>query len=369
MKNDLNIEELFKEHLSSFEADVDPSVWNAVQSQISQGAASAGTGAATKTALSSIKTMVISGITLVSGVALGYVFFSDSAEENKPEQNTNTVSVVDDNATRSVEDVAEMTAVQADTFAMVVTSPNDPQKKEKIQVTVKEPVFTNRSIVERWLTPGSDRRTMQPNNNDEITESDSKKNNETRVDESQLLIEKQPKNENRPVAIIQLSAQAGPAPLTVDFSNLGDGSGCSWDFGDGNSVDGEIATHVYREPGNYVVKLTVRDKDGHTATDKVLVEVVQGSEVKVERFNTFTPNGDGYNDEFKLKGTNIQYFFMQVFTRNGKEVFRSNSIDQGWNGNDTQGKPMPEDVYLYVFKAMGTDGRVIPGKGEVTLQR
>ena len=36
----------------------------------------------------------------------------------------------------------------------------------------------------------------------------------------------------------------------------------SWDFGDGNTSDGQIVTHKYLEPGNYTVSLNVTDSEG-----------------------------------------------------------------------------------------------------------
>jgi PKD repeat protein len=63
--------------------------------------------------------------------------------------------------------------------------------------------------------------------------------------------------------------RTGGAPLEVNFD-----AGCTisdagiesyeWDFGDGQSGEGEQATHVYEIPDNYVVTLTVTDTDGET---------------------------------------------------------------------------------------------------------
>lgn len=47
-----------------------------------------------------------------------------------------------------------------------------------------------------------------------------------------------------------------------------------WDFGDGNTASGEIATHNYSSKGNYTAKLTVRDKDGLSDTTEVSVTVI-----------------------------------------------------------------------------------------------
>ncbi|KKL60359.1 hypothetical protein LCGC14_2206110, partial [marine sediment metagenome] len=51
----------------------------------------------------------------------------------------------------------------------------------------------------------------------------------------------------------------------------------SWDFGDGNSGEGETASHEYTEPGEYTVILTITADHEETATATVTVTVVTPS--------------------------------------------------------------------------------------------
>ncbi len=46
-----------------------------------------------------------------------------------------------------------------------------------------------------------------------------------------------------------------------------------WDFGDGNNATGMYADHVYSEPGEYVVTLTVTDNEGAENTIEYLLVV------------------------------------------------------------------------------------------------
>ncbi|MFQ5812688.1 MAG: PKD domain-containing protein [Anaerolineae bacterium] len=46
-----------------------------------------------------------------------------------------------------------------------------------------------------------------------------------------------------------------------------------WDFGDGSKGSGEVVTHVYKEPGDYKVTLTVTDDDGASDSDTTWAEI------------------------------------------------------------------------------------------------
>ncbi len=62
---------------------------------------------------------------------------------------------------------------------------------------------------------------------------------------------------------------SGYAPLTVNFSDRSNpGTGAivswSWDFGDNNTSEEQNPTHIYENPGNYTVSLTVIDENDST---------------------------------------------------------------------------------------------------------
>jgi gliding motility-associated-like protein len=92
--------------------------------------------------------------------------------------------------------------------------------------------------------------------------------------------------------------------------------------------------------------------------------------------NTFTPNGDGRNEVFRLRGqgiTKVNYF--RVYDRWGKLVYEATNADDAdsaaWNGglhNET-GKPVNSGVFVYVFEIQCITGQTVSGKGNVTLIR
>lgn len=74
-----------------------------------------------------------------------------------------------------------------------------------------------------------------------------------------------------PVADFQAVPLTGPAPLTVNFTDDSTGRVTSWEwkFGDGSTSDEQNPQHIYQNPGEYTVTLTV---DGPNGTDSIVRE-------------------------------------------------------------------------------------------------
>lgn len=81
--------------------------------------------------------------------------------------------------------------------------------------------------------------------------------------------------------------------------------------------------------------------------------------------NSFTPNGDGINDLFIIRGLS-DYPEIVVFNRLGKIVYQSGSYRNNWNGIDIEGETLPSDTYWYVIKIKDIREEV---KGFVYLKR
>lgn len=91
--------------------------------------------------------------------------------------------------------------------------------------------------------------------------------------------------------------------------------------------------------------LTVTSGDGCSASDKILVSVLEMPKIP----NAFTPNGDGSNDLW-----NIQYLesypgaVITVVNRYGKQVFYSLGYTSPWDGRQ-DGNDLPSGTYYYVI--------------------
>jgi gliding motility-associated-like protein len=90
----------------------------------------------------------------------------------------------------------------------------------------------------------------------------------------------------------------------------------------------------------------------------------------------FSPNGDGQNDAFRVRGEGIARVQLLVYSQTGMEVFRAGDVaaalETGWDGT-FGGQPLPAGVYSWFLSGQFADGRPlrVNGKsyGQVTLVR
>jgi gliding motility-associated-like protein len=82
----------------------------------------------------------------------------------------------------------------------------------------------------------------------------------------------------------------------------------------------------------------------------------------------FSPNGDGINDVWEIKGFGVSKYDMKVFNRWGQLMFHSTSQKQGWDGR-FNGAIQPMDAYAYVLYIEFSDGVSANKTGNVTLLR
>ena len=84
--------------------------------------------------------------------------------------------------------------------------------------------------------------------------------------------------------------------------------------------------------------------------------------------NVFSPNNDGKNDLLFIYGNYISKVEMHIFNQWGQKIATIANKSQGWDGR-YKGNPQPVGVYVYVLKAILTDGRTVSLKGSITLVR
>ncbi len=84
--------------------------------------------------------------------------------------------------------------------------------------------------------------------------------------------------------------------------------------------------------------------------------------------NSFTPNGDGKNDIFRIPpGIFFHLDILAVYDRYGNEIFKTAEITKGWDGT-YKGIAAPPGTYIYVVKGTGLK-EAFQLKGSIILIR
>jgi len=99
--------------------------------------------------------------------------------------------------------------------------------------------------------------------------------------------------------------------------------------------------------GTIPYTVTIVDSNGCLASDEVSVTIDQNITLFIP--NVFSPNGDGNNDVFYVKGVGIQIINFLVYNRWGELMFESQNIGSGWDGTYL-GKSSPEGTYVYIIE-------------------
>jgi gliding motility-associated-like protein len=135
------------------------------------------------------------------------------------------------------------------------------------------------------------------------------------------------------VQIEQFQATESSVQITVSGTGLYEYSLNGTDF-----QSSALFTNV--PPNAYL--LTVRDAHG-CGKDTELIYVLD-----YPRF--FTPNGDGFNDRWRIVNLNLVYNAqLRIFDRFGKLLQEFNEVSEGWDGNFL-GKPLPADDYWFTIQ-------------------
>ena len=93
--------------------------------------------------------------------------------------------------------------------------------------------------------------------------------------------------------------------------------------------------------------------------------VVYSCETNLYIPNAFTPNGDGTNDVFLPKGTQVFNYKLNIYNRWGQSIFESTDLSRGWTGNEASA-----DTYFYTIYYENSDGsKTFDKRGIVNLIR
>lgn len=130
--------------------------------------------------------------------------------------------------------------------------------------------------------------------------------------------------------------------------------------------------YTYENTGRYKVRLIAINTNGmNHCKDTSAAGYVNVIESLLEVPNVFTPNGDGKNDVFMVKGVSLEDFHGVILNRWGRKVYEWSDPLGGWDGR-IHGKYANPGTYYYVITARGRERNNSPKyvrKGALMLIR
>ena len=174
-------------------------------------------------------------------------------------------------------------------------------------------------------------------------------------------------------ASLEINASSNPSVIMEGTSsqlsaNIPLDSTCRVNWTPSNSLNSSSIENPIASPlltTNYHIEVF---KNGCYSFDQVLVEVVpfcNDSEVFFP--NLFTPNGDGFNDQFEIMG-DYESVYLEIYSRWGDKVYTIDDAHPTWNGT-IDGKQANLDVYSYWAEVLYCNTQKKKYFGNITLLR
>lgn len=368
MKDNFNIEELFRSNLESLEADVSPNAWTNIQQGLQAQGAVAATVAA-KTGLSLFVKSIIIGSGIVAATVAGVYLFND----DEPQVTADNSIVAIDDSQLSAENQSKTLTDNLNTEPGIVDWTLDSDNGEdnsSLQVKTDIPNSPNNNS-DKSISKTDDvkdpAKTDVANNDDKTDPDDSKTDvkDKAKNDGKQILADPIDTKVSASLQVINVN-KAEPAHYRF-VSNAINCDNVSWDFGDGTTGEGFEIEHKYAKPGEYRVTMNY-SKDYEGFSEGITITVESKSAIGIIP-NIISPNGDRLNDFFCIQTKEIEKLTIVITDLKGNTVFESSEVDFEWYGTNMFGEKVEGGSYFYQIVAVGYDGTVISRQGYVELTK
>lgn len=181
-----------------------------------------------------------------------------------------------------------------------------------------------------------------------------------------------------PTPIAQFTSNAGTLSTIstrVDFNNHSqNATDYLWDFGDQYYSSEVNPMHVYSDEnaGTYNVMLIASNQVGCRDTAYGVIKIKEEELFYIP--NTFTPDGDQFNQTFKpviTSGYDVYHYKLTIYNRWGELIFESRNPEIGWDGiSFLTGVQVQDGTYSWKIelKVTGNDDKKV-AVGTVNLIR
>ena len=161
-----------------------------------------------------------------------------------------------------------------------------------------------------------------------------------------------------------LEQQAGSANATIVSA--------IWDISNGSTFNTDQFSTTFLAAGTYDVFVLAEADDGCIYSEELLLEIsscIPEDICGLDFPNAFSPNEDGFNDEFRAYFECLPLDFdLQIFSRWGELVFETDDPSGFWNGR-FKNEPLGVGVYVWVAEYSNSVGETVQIYGDVMLLR
>jgi gliding motility-associated-like protein len=174
----------------------------------------------------------------------------------------------------------------------------------------------------------------------------------------------------KPLAIINA------APLITNISNASitfynysvGGDFWDWMFNDPKNSTSSMKnpSFMYLDTGIFRAELIATNLYG--CSDTAYVNIVIKDDYTLYIPSAFTPDLS-LNNYFGPQGIHVSDYVMYIFDRWGNQLFMTTDLSNTWDGTDSNGNKLPQNVYVYWIQTSDVDGNKHQYNGTVTLLR
>jgi gliding motility-associated-like protein len=155
-------------------------------------------------------------------------------------------------------------------------------------------------------------------------------------------------------------------PIQFTNTTSGEFESISWNFGDGNFSAEENPTHIYLNPGTYIVTQTITYAGNSCENIREITIIIEDG-YKLIFPNAFSPNQDGLNDLFRPSYIGLNDMQLNIYDTWGSLIYsESGDIISGWDGK-INGELAENGNYYFTFVGKTIFGKVIKENGALTL--
>ncbi len=138
-----------------------------------------------------------------------------------------------------------------------------------------------------------------------------------------------------------------------------------WDLGKFGTATTQNPNFEVYDTANLLIQLIASNDFG--CIDSASMSIFIQPELKIFVPNSFTPNGDFLNDEFKPQGVRFATdYTMKIYNRWGEAMFETTNTNKGWDGN-YKGKAVQPGVFVYIIQYIDSKGERQEAKGTIRL--